>query len=104
MDTTKPKAAFRKLETDDEVTIETAYGDKINREVSRSKQPSRDTLQEHVVVGRHEENRILTYSMSRDAILLKTIESDGSLSVPGKKITSFTNWDKQHSYNREYEE
>jgi len=103
MDTINPEKAFRKIETDDEITIETAYGDKIKREVTRTTQPSRDTLQEHVVVGRHEENRILMYSSSRDAILLKTVESDGSLSVPGKKITSFVNWSKEYSYDREYE-
>lgn len=99
MEETDPETAFRELETDDEITIETPYGDKINRQVTRETAPRKSTIEQHVFVGPHEHCRVLTYSQAKETMLLKTIESDGSLSVPGKNITSFTNWDKEHSFS-----
>lgn len=105
METISPEDAFRELETGDEITIETRYGDKINREVTRDNHPKRDVLDETITVGPHKHCRMITYSDSKSSIMLRRIENDGCLGVPGRKVTSFRNWNKQHSFeNKEQED
>lgn len=92
---TTPREAFEELDDGEEVAFETSHGAKMNREV-RTDTPERDGLDQifEVVHPSHTINRVLTFDEHENSMMMKTIEDDGSLSVPGQKVTWFRNFDQ----------